>query len=223
MRIARFKNTVRRGSAATLAAVLLCSAPAFAAAATTTATVDATATVTTVTAPSPLPDRADPRTPPSTTETSPIDVVVDPQTEEFRRALAAKQARLDEFMAQLDELDRELALAAEAYNAAVDRLESTKVEVSANEGDLADAQQAYAFQVELLNGRATAIYKQGAMASFEILLDSKSMADFLARVKFLNTIGLADAEVAKALKGQKTMVEQAAEDLKDAAKQAEAI
>ncbi|MBU4555239.1 MAG: C40 family peptidase [Actinobacteria bacterium] len=224
MRIARLKNTVRRGSAATLAAVLLCSAPAFAAAATTTATVDATATVTTtVTAPSPLPDRADPRTPPSTTETSPIDVVVDPQTEEFRRALAAKQARLDEFMAQLDELDRELALAAEAYNAAVDRLESTKVEVSANEGDLADAQQAYAFQVELLNGRATAIYKQGAMASFEILLDSKSMADFLARVKFLNTIGLADAEVAKALKGQKTMVEQAAEDLKDAAKQAEAI
>lgn len=232
MRLRVFSGVVRRGGAVALAAVLLFpSASALAAPGDTTATPDATTTVTpttpvtpvTPTTPTPLPDRTAPRTPPSTDDTSPIDVGVAPLTEQFRRELAAKQARLDEFMAQLDELDRELALAAEAYNAAVDRLESTKVELSANQGDLADAEQAYAFQVELLSSRANSIYRQGAMASVEILLDSKSMSDFVARVKFLNTIGLADAEVAKALKGRQTMVEQAAEDLKNAAKQAEAL
>jgi len=202
--------------------LLFSSAGAFAAPGDTTATPEATTTVTPTT-PTPLPDRVEPRTPPSAEDTSPINVEVNQQTEEFRRELAAKQARLDEFMAQLDELDRELALAAEAYNEAVDRLESTKSEVAANRGDLADAKQAYAFQVDLLNSRANSIYRQGSLASFEVLLDSKSLSDFVARVKFLNTIGLADAEVAKALKGQKDMVEQAAEDLKNAAKQAEAL
>jgi len=220
VRLRVFAGTARRGGAIALAAVLLfSSAGAFAAPGDTTGTVDATTTVT----PTPLPDRAQTRTPPSTDETSPIDVQVNPQTEQFRRELAAKQARLDEFMAQLDELDRELALAAEAYNAAVDRLDATKSKVAENKGDLADAKQAYAFQVDLLNSRANSIYRQGSLASFEVLLDSKSLSDFVARVKFLNTIGLADAEVAKALKGQKEMVEQAAEDLTNAAKQAEAL
>jgi len=220
VRLKVLAGTARRGGAVALAAVLLFpSAGAFAAPGDTTGTVDATATVT----PKPLPDRTPPRTPPSTDETSPIAVPINPQTEEFRRELAAKQARLDEFMAQLDELDRELALAAEAYNAAVDRLDATKTKVVENKGDLADAKQAYAFQVDLLNSRANSIYRQGSLASFEVLLDSKSLSDFVARVKFLNTIGLADAEVAKALKGQKDMVEQAAEDLKNAAKQAEAL
>ena len=223
VKLRRFAGTARRGGALALAAVLLfSSAGAFAAPGDTTATPEATTTVTPTT-PTPLPDRTQPRTPPSADDTSPINVEVNQQTEEFRRELAAKQARLDEFMAQLDELDRELALAAEAYNEAVDRLESTKSEVAANRGDLADAKQAYAFQVDLLNSRANSIYRQGSLASFEVLLDSKSLSDFVARVKFLNTIGLADAEVAKALKGQKDMVEQAAEDLKNAAKQAEAL
>ncbi len=211
---ARLTALIRRGGATALAAVLLCSAPAYAVPAVTTSTPDATTTVT----PSPLPDR---RTP--TEDTSAIDVPTNAQTEAFRRELAAKQARLDEFMAQLDELDRELALAAEAYNAAVDRLESTKSQVAENEVDLEDAKQAYAFQMDLLNKRANSIYKQGTLASFEILFDSKSLSDFVARVKFLNTIGLADAEVASALEGQKTMVEKKAADLKDAAKQAEAL
>lgn len=217
MRHTRFAASLRRTGAIALVAALLCAVPVYAEPAepTTTPTPDTSAT-----APTPV---FTPRTPPSDTATSPIDVPVDAQTEEFRRKLAEQQARLDEFMAQLDALDRELALAAEAYNQAAERLAATQQKVAQNEVDLTDAQNAYAFQVELLNSRANAIYKQGAFASIEVLLDSKSLSDFIARVKFLNTIGLADAEVAKALKGQKELVEQTAEDLKNAAKQAEAL
>lgn len=126
-------------------------------------------------------------------------------------------------MAQLDELDRELSIAAESYNAAADRLQDTNAQVEENQQDLGDARRAYSFQVDLLNSRANSIYRQGSLATIEVLIDSKSLSDFVSRVKFLNTIGLADAEVAKALKGRKEMVEQAAQDLVDAKKQAEAL
>lgn len=166
---------------------------------------------------------APPRTPPSDDETSPIDVPVDDQTKAFREELARRQARLDEFVAQLDELDRELALAAEAYNAAVEELSRTREKVAETEVDLGEANRAYEFQSELLNDRANSIYKQGGFAAIELLLDSKSVGDFVARVKFLNTIGLADADVAASLRAQKELVEQRAAELADAEKRAEAL
>lgn len=220
MAFKRAARTLRRCGAIIMVAALLFVSPVF-------ATGESTGTPVPAPAPSPAPDRApvtEPaRTPPSTDETSPIEAPVDPETLKFRAQLAAKQAELDAFMAQLDELDRELAIAAEAYNQAVDRLESTKQKVTRTEQDLDGAQRAYEFQVELLNSRASSIYKDGAFATIELLIDSKSLNDFIARVKFLNTIGLADAEVAKSLRGQKELVEQAAADLKDSETRAIAL
>ena len=56
------------------------------------------------------------RTPADTN--SAIQAPVNQQTEAFRRALAEKQKRVDDFNAQLDALDRELEIASEAYNSA---------------------------------------------------------------------------------------------------------
>ena len=49
------------------------------------------------------------------------------------------------------------------------------------------------------------------------------MSDFVARVKFLNTIGLADADVASSLKGQKDLMERQVADLQNSKIQAEAL
>lgn len=212
---------VRKGSALALVFVMLCALPAVAEP--TTSTPVPVNPTPSPEFPTPDPDPAPTRTAPSTEDTSPIDVKVDEQTQEFREELARRQARLDALMAKLDELDRELALAAESYNASVDRLNATRQKVSDAELDLEKAHTAYAFQIELLNSRANSIYRDGTLATIEVLLDSKSLADFIARVKFLNTIGLADAEVASALKGQKDLVEQTATDLKESEKQAEAL
>jgi cell wall-associated NlpC family hydrolase len=171
--------------------------------------------------PDPAPDNTN-RTPPTPSD-DPASPDVDDVTEEFRGELARKQAELDAFKAQLDELDRELALAAEAYNAAVERLNDTRQQVSETEADLHDASEAYEFQQSLLDDRANSMYRQGTFAGIELLLEAKSVSDFVARVKFLNTIGLADAEVAEGLKGQKALVEQKAVDLEESEKQAEAI
>lgn len=154
------------------------------------------------------------RRPPDTS--SAIDVNVDEKTAAFRKELAEKQARLDEFNAQLDALDRELELASEQYNTALDRLNQLRDQVQVAQNDLDTARGAYETQVALLGERATSIYKNGSMAGMQILLDSKSVSDFVSRVKFLNTIGLSDAQIASSLKGQKDQMEQRMAELKNA-------
>ncbi len=163
------------------------------------------------------------RTPPETDESIPDEAVVDEETARFRAELARRQALLDEFLAQLDALDRELALATEQYNAAVERLNATKQRVEVAEVDLFNAEQAYELQHELFSKRANNIYKYGGFAAIELLLEAKNLSDFMARIKFLNTLGLADAEVAKSLLGQKALMEQTAGRLKDAESQAESL
>jgi cell wall-associated NlpC family hydrolase len=57
----------------------------------------------------------------------------------------------------------------------------------------------------------------------EVLLDSKSVTDFVARVKFLNTIGLADASAANSLKAQKDQMQAELNDLKNSQQQAQSL
>lgn len=161
------------------------------------------------------------RTPADTN--SAIEATVTPQTEAFRLALAEKQARIDEFTSQLDALDRELEIASQEYNAAADRIAEMNTKVQVAQMDLENARQAYDLQSAILSQRAASNYKEGNMGVFEVLLDSKSMSDFVARVKFLNTIGLADADVAASLKGQKELMEKQVADLQSAKLEAQSL
>lgn len=212
------------GLLAVAAAMLLSAAPALG---------DAVSTTTTpipVAPPAPVP----PTTPekPSTTKpttrnpadtNSAIQTPINQQTEAFRLALAEKQKRVDEFNAQLDALDRELEIASEEYNNAASRLAEMQSKVQVAQTDLENARQAYDLQSSILSQRAAANYKDGNMGVVEVLLDSKSMSDFVARVKFLNTIGLADAGMAASLKGQKELLETQVADLQSSKIQAESL
>lgn len=154
---------------------------------------------------------------------SEIDVNVDGTTAEFRSELAKRQQRLDEFMAQLDALDRELEVATEQYNASVDRLNQMKQQVQTARGDLDQTRNAYQMQEDILGSRAASMYRDGALATFEVLLDSRSVADFVARVKFLNTIGMRDADIVASLKGQKQLLESQVASLKNAESEANSL
>jgi len=225
MAIGPLAQVVRRAGALALVASLLTSTPAFAASATSTDTpapVTTTPKTTTpkTTTPTPTTPKKSTTTKSTTTRRpattrSEIDVKTDAQTEAFRQKLADKQRRVDEFMAQLDALDRELEVASEQYNAAVDRLAEMKQRVVTVQGDLGKAQEAYEMQSQILGQRASSMYREGSLASIEILLDSKSVSDFMSRVKFLNTIGIADADIAASLEGQQLQLERQVDDLRN--------
>ena len=146
---------------------------------------------------------------------NPIVAPTDAETEAFRAELAAKQAALDELEAQLDALDRELAIAAEAYNQSVLELESTKQHLDATKADLSNAEVAYEIQQDTLSERARDIYRDGELNVIEVLLASKSVNDFMARVKFLHAIGESDADIAAALAAQRDRIKLAAAELED--------
>jgi len=210
---------IRRTTAISLVAVLLACTPAFGATSTAATSSPTPTKPTTGTA---TPKTKTPvRKPPESG--SAIDVGVNQKTEAFRKELAAKQKRLDEFTAQLDALDRELEIASEDYNAAVERLSKMKSQVQVAQLDLDNARAAYALQNGILGERANSMYRDGSIAGFEVLLDSKSVADFVARMKFLNTIGLADADIAQSLRSQKDAMEKQVVDLRNTETMAESL
>ena len=216
---ANLLNRIRKTTALALALTLVAT-PAFAATATATSTPTPPSTTTTVPKVTP-PKTSTTRKPPESG--SAIDVGVNKETKEFRDALAEKQKRLDEFTAQLDALDRELEIASEEYNEAVDRLGQMKSKVQVAQVDLDSARSAYALQNGILGQRANSMYRDGSIAGFEVLLDSKSVSDFIARVKFLNTIGLADADIANSLRGQRDLLQSQVVELRNTETMAESL
>ncbi len=198
-------HRVRRLAALTVVVALLSTAPAYGAPTAAEPTVTHTAPKVST------PSATHTRPPASNSE---IAVPEDPRTLQFRKDLAAKQKKLDDFMAQLDALDRELEIATESYNASIDQLSEMKSRVDVAQGDLTQAKLAYEMQAEILGTRASSMYRDGSLAAVEVLLDAKSVSDFMSRVKFLNTIGVADADIAKSLRGQKELLEGQVDELK---------
>jgi peptidoglycan DL-endopeptidase CwlO len=211
---------VRLGALALTAAVLAYAPAAFASPSLTATSTPTTQTV----VPKVTPKKT---TTPETTKPadapSAISTPVDAQTQAFRDSLAAKQAALEALKSQIASMDAEAEIASQQYDMALDQLTQLNARVATAQADLESAQQAYALQSEILGKRATAMYKDGTLGGVEVLLDSKSVGDFIARVKFLNTIGLADAASANSLKAQKEQMESQLVELKNSQAQAASL
>jgi peptidoglycan hydrolase CwlO-like protein len=154
---------------------------------------------------------------------SAVDVEVDEETKRFREELARKQAIIDEFMDQLDELDRQLAIAVESYNASIEELEYTRGMLSATEEDLRKAREAYAEQSDLLGERVRLMYLAGELSPLELLLDSRSLKDLVGRFVFLTTMSKADGELVTQLANERTGIEKDMLDIESAELQATAL
>lgn len=187
-----------RACAGALALAITAVAPAFAAPSTAPTTPTSPAARPSVTA----------------TDAGPIPQSNDAQSAAFRAALAAKQAKVDELEAQLDALDRDLAVASEAYNKAEFDLQSTKDHLISVKVDLANAQTAYDSQLQSLSDRARSLYVDGDLNVLNVLLGSKSLGDFIGRVKFLRSLGESDASIAAALQGQRDQISRNVSSLK---------
>ncbi len=122
---------------------------------------------------------------------------------DFASRVAAQQEHLSALRSELDELDRQLGLASEAYNEAAEQLRATSAELEATERDLANAETALTEQRQLLAGRAQEIYRAGDVTVLDIVLGAKSLSDLVARLRFLGAIGASDAELVATLKEQR--------------------
>lgn len=152
-----------------------------------------------------------------------INVKVTKGTAAFRKNLAAKQAAVDALNAKLDDLTNQAEIATEEFNKASVELTSTTARVDTAQNDLNNTRAALVIQDEILAKRVASIYRDGDLTTFEVLLNSKSVGDFIGRVKFLNTIGLSDANKAAGLKAQNQLMETQLQQLQAAQAQAQQL
>lgn len=147
---------------------------------------------------------------------APLSPSSDSQTGQFRSELAEKQSALTEIQMQLDDLDRELAIAAEAYNKAVLELEATRALLETTKVDLANAEAAYQLQQLTLSDRARDLYRDGEMHTLDVLMSAKSVSDLVSRIRFLQAMGESDADIAATLKAQRDQIAEKAAELEQA-------
>ncbi len=141
--------------------------------------------------------------------------------EEARQAAEAAQADADRLSAEVKALDEQIdglqskveALSpdiAEAEGRA-DRLQAEvkalRAQITQKEAEIEATEADYAVQLDLLNGRLTESYKNGNWFYLEILLDSKTFDDLVARTTLVQRVIRSNQDVAQHLQDTKNALE----------------
>lgn len=140
-----------------------------------------------------------------------------------REAAAAAQSeadRLSREVAQLDQtIDRiqgEIDAVADDISSATDRTDRLNAEVdelrarvNAKQGEIDVTQAEYERQRALLADRLKATYKDGDYVYLELLLDSRSIEDLIARTALVQRVLRSNEEIARGLKQTRISLEQA--------------
>jgi peptidoglycan DL-endopeptidase CwlO len=152
-----------------------------------------------------------------------VTTPIDPATQAFQNSVNSRQSSIENLKSELASMDAESEIAEQQYDRALDQLTQLNSRVQSAQTDLESARSAYELQRKTLSNRARSIYKNGTLNGVQVLLDSQSMSDFIARVKFLNTLGITDAAYADSLKAQKDLMESQLVDLKTSQAQAASL
>jgi peptidoglycan DL-endopeptidase CwlO len=139
-----------------------------------------------------------------------------PASQAFRTELARRQSELNALQNQLNDLDQQAEVAAEAYNLALQTLTDTQTKLSTTRSDLGAAQDALDQQTSLLAQRADELYRDDGTTNAEVLLSARSLGDFFSRIQSIMTISEADAGLATQLSSQRDQIQSQQLDLEKA-------
>lgn len=118
----------------------------------------------------------------------------------FATPLADKRAEAARIKAQVEKLDENLEIAAEAYNEARGQYEAITADVEANE----DRAAGMAARQQTLQGnlalRVAGMYRQGPLAQLEVLFGTSSFEEFASALEILRTLNEREAAQVAELK-----------------------
>ena len=122
-------------------------------------------------------------------------------------AIAAKRAQAAAAQRKLDDLDAQMELKVEDYNAAAAALEKTRADITRTEADLQDAQRHFDEAQALLDLRVESMYRGGRIDLVGVLMGTSSFGDFLVRLDVLNRISTSDASLVRQVSAARDRVE----------------
>ena len=121
--------------------------------------------------------------------------------------IEAKQAEAVTAQATLEQMNAQLEVQIEEYNAITESLELTREEIRVTKEELECAKADLAEARDTLAERATSIYKQGGTSMLEVFLGARTFNDFIALVDLAVRINESDAQLVAGVKEAKSRVE----------------
>lgn len=126
---------------------------------------------------------------------------------ETNNRLQAVQEELSTNMKQLQELDNQVAQAQEEINRINVQAEELTLQISKNEEKLAKTQTEYDKIQDLLNSRLIYMYEAPKLEFLQVLLESKSVTEFLGAYYAMKELAEYDKELLEKVKKQKIEIE----------------
>ncbi|MBI4744898.1 MAG: C40 family peptidase [Actinobacteria bacterium] len=152
---------------------------------------------------------ADPPADPTVPDQNPV--VAPPQTPpdntQSPEEISQKQAEIEKIVVDINNLDRELEIAIETYNAVRIELEKTEQNINYAQIKIEQAQAEFESRKSIFDERLKNIYKNGSVNILEVILNTKSFSDFLLRMYFLAMISQQDSDLLLDLQTSKKEIE----------------
>jgi cell wall-associated NlpC family hydrolase len=137
--------------------------------------------------------------------------------------IEAKQAEAEQVIAQIEQIDHELELAVEAYNAAEVELDRIRAEQKENQRKLEIARANFGTAQRNLDERLVELYMQGNQDVLEVLLGATSLDELLDRIETANRVSDQDAGIVEEVRKYRTEVKEREEQLAEARQRQEEV
>ena len=137
--------------------------------------------------------------------------------------IASKSQQAAEVSREIDALDKELGVAAEAYDRVKVELDEITNEVNETRQRLSEIKQSLKDRRDILNERAAAMYKNGRTSMLEVLLRTKDFVDFLERADYVSRVAQSDAKLITRIKSNRDSVSQLERQLAEQQRQKEGL
>lgn len=124
---------------------------------------------------------------------------------------------------EIDALDKEAAVASEAYNLVKVDLDAITEKVDQTQKRLYDIRQSLRERRDLLNARAATMYKNGRTSMIEVLLRTKDFSEFLERADYVSRVARSDADLIERIKTTRDSVEALERGLAEERRQQQAL
>ena len=138
---------------------------------------------------------------------------------ETNNRLQVVQEQLSDNMQQLQELDNQIAQSQEEINTINVQVDELMTQITENEEKLESTKKRYNEIQELVDARMLKLYATPKFQSLQILLEAKSVTDFLATYYAIQEITKADRGILETVKQQKNEIETTKKILEEKKKQ----
>jgi peptidoglycan DL-endopeptidase CwlO len=109
--------------------------------------------------------------------------------------LDTKQAEFNRIQAQVDKIDGQLDVVVEQYNSFNNDLIKTKTEIKRNTDSLRVSEEKFAETQQQLNRRFAAVYRTGGVSYISVLINTKSLDEFLDYLEIIKRRSKTDHEL----------------------------